>query len=325
MSRLTTEALDTQVDLIRFYETGHGQSYTAGILDLMVGDVNSNAQPAHESRSRGAFLPEVLNIAETYAITDEIAEVVDIAKELIPNFELHLEDLPAPHGYLHFASTRTMLDSKGKTLAVKSLMWISMRMIDARDGMQAWCPLSKNSPLEPHALMLVAFTDARDERDHMHPEHLLDLEKYGHDHPVMRAPYWGLMCGIWVVGQPVDFENNDASVIPMLMTFFRFIQEPWVDVRMMAPSERQVRKRVIRARVTPEVRVVCLRELAHHRTAATGESTIEYSHRWIVRPHWRQQWYPSQQRHAPRWIPAHIKGPEDRPLLVKDRVFHVSR
>lgn len=51
----------------------------------------------------------------------------------------------------------------------------------------------------------------------------------------------------------------------------------------------------------------------------------EYSHRWIVRGHMRNQPVGSRtaeggQRHERIWIAPYIKGPEDKPLVVKDRV-----
>lgn len=51
----------------------------------------------------------------------------------------------------------------------------------------------------------------------------------------------------------------------------------------------------------------------------------DYSHRWIVRGHMRNQPVGSRtaeggQRHQRIWIAPYIKGPEDKPLVVKDRV-----
>jgi hypothetical protein len=51
-------------------------------------------------------------------------------------------------------------------------------------------------------------------------------------------------------------------------------------------------------------------------------SERDYQHQWVVRGHWRQQWYPSRNVHRPIWITPHIKGPEGAPLLGGERVFH---
>lgn len=41
---------------------------------------------------------------------------------------------------------------------------------------------------------------------------------------------------------------------------------------------------------------------------------VEWTCRWLVSGHWRQQWYASTRRHRPVWITPYIKGPEDKPL-----------
>jgi hypothetical protein len=48
-----------------------------------------------------------------------------------------------------------------------------------------------------------------------------------------------------------------------------------------------------------------------------------YEHRWLVRGHWRRQWYPSLGVHRLVWIAEHPSGPADRPLVQRDRVLVV--
>jgi hypothetical protein len=56
-----------------------------------------------------------------------------------------------------------------------------------------------------------------------------------------------------------------------------------------------------------------------------GRPLREYSHRWMVQGHWRNQWYPSMQDHRPKYIPPHIKGPKDKPLVVHDVAYSLDR
>jgi hypothetical protein len=66
----------------------------------------------------------------------------------------------------------------------------------------------------------------------------------------------------------------------------------------------------------------------HRAHASAGESTgnadgtqVEYSHRWWVIGHWRQQACgPGRTQRRPVWISPHIKGPEGAPL-VEERVY----
>jgi hypothetical protein len=50
----------------------------------------------------------------------------------------------------------------------------------------------------------------------------------------------------------------------------------------------------------------------------TDTSKRDYRNRWIVRCHWRRQWYPSINAHQNILILPYTKGPEDKPL--KDAV-----
>lgn len=54
--------------------------------------------------------------------------------------------------------------------------------------------------------------------------------------------------------------------------------------------------------------------------ASSASSDRHYSHRWLVRGHWRRQWYPSQKRHIPIWITEYVAGPDDAPIRVSDKV-----
>ena len=48
-----------------------------------------------------------------------------------------------------------------------------------------------------------------------------------------------------------------------------------------------------------------------------GEAgTVNWSHRWLVSFHWREQWYPSENRHKSIAIQPYEKGPKDKPLWV---------
>ncbi len=55
------------------------------------------------------------------------------------------------------------------------------------------------------------------------------------------------------------------------------------------------------------------------------DRSIDWSHRWVVRGHWRNQWHPNSKRYAPVWVMPHVKGPEDKPLIVKQTQYMVDQ
>lgn len=84
-------------------------------------------------------------------------------------------------------------------------------------------------------------------------------------------------------------------------------------------SERRLRR--ANKPVDP-VRVISLRQPEHHGGPGSDRS---YHHRWVVRGHWRKQWYPSQERNVPIWISPYVKGPDGAPLLAGEKVYAWTR
>lgn len=66
-------------------------------------------------------------------------------------------------------------------------------------------------------------------------------------------------------------------------------------------------------------------DLNKHPGRGNPGTEVEWSHRWLVRGHWRQQWYASEGVHRAIYINPHIKGPEDKPLIVRDKVNILGR
>lgn len=94
--------------------------------------------------------------------------------------------------------------------------------------------------------------------------------------------------------------------------------------------ERHARKRAEKVGMNPDVRVVRLRR-ADYRAAAEREATEAgadgrvFSVQWVVRGHWRNQWYRTAQAHRPIWIDPYTKGPEGAPLKPSTTIFAVDR
>lgn len=97
-----------------------------------------------------------------------------------------------------------------------------------------------------------------------------------------------------------------------------------IAIRSHVSLERHARKRVQKLGLEPsDVTVIRLRR-SRSSSREEGES-VEYSHRFLVRGHWRNQWYPLDREHRQRWVSTYVKGPEGKPLILKQRQFELSR
>lgn len=108
----------------------------------------------------------------------------------------------------------------------------------------------------------------------------------------------------------------------LLLAAFQIAKERTLVDHVVERLPRAERRRTQRAELPlRDVRIVKLRQhLAEKHTNTNSEISREYRSRWIVRGHWRQQWYPSLESHRPRWIHPHLKGPQDGKLIGGDRV-----
>jgi hypothetical protein len=118
------------------------------------------------------------------------------------------------------------------------------------------------------------------------------------------------------------YQPNDGIMTPSIrfllgtiVTFFAFTQQ-----RILVTSSRPIANRGVRKRLgkhiqeIPMVRVVELRRREHQQHDESHAVAVEWSCQWLVRGHWRQQYFPASNEHRPLWIEPHIKGPSDKPL-----------
>ncbi|WP_424187647.1 hypothetical protein ACOBQX_07575 [Actinokineospora sp. G85] len=126
-----------------------------------------------------------------------------------------------------------------------------------------------------------------------------------------------------------DTEARIALQRAILATWLLMGQTLVRSEQMTAP--RAARRRIERLDpvLDPTVRYIDLRrariEPSDRPDDDVGKGTREYRHRWIVRGHWRNQYYPSRNDHRPIWIDPHFAGPEDKPLLGGERVNVLRR
>lgn len=100
-----------------------------------------------------------------------------------------------------------------------------------------------------------------------------------------------------------------------------------VSTSVIEPTRDQGR-RLERSGVEPDfgrIVLVHLRRRRETNEANPDPTPADYSHRFVVRGHWRNQWHPSVESHRLVWIDDYIKGPEDRPLIVKDPLYWLHR
>ena len=160
---------------------------------------------------------------------------------------------------------------------------------------------------------------------------------YGHD---MRAAAhtWPFLSFRWPFGEAkavdeVGAESDTASQLRSARRIWRYaaaifaLLEQRILVATPASIDRAALRRLKRAkaRQPPAILIVRLRREVREGNDASGQPR-EWPRPWIVRSHWRQQYYPSDGSHRPILILPYIKAKDaPGPLVSAERVFAVVR
>jgi len=97
-------------------------------------------------------------------------------------------------------------------------------------------------------------------------------------------------------------------------------------VTMQHDTDRTTRRRIEKRGETapPFIRVVTLRRLEADREREAPRD-VEWRWHWVVRGFWRNQWYPAEGVHKPKFIESYIKGDTSKPLKSTTHTVFTAR
>jgi hypothetical protein len=241
----------------------------------------------------------LLESCPTYYVSAEMTSVAQLAAHQMPAEPLLPTDLPSPTGFCVWECPMVVKDVRGKDVVVVGFSWTS----NYNKGVQ-----------------IVLYSDPFDPRDDYSnsiggkPEEII---KGGRFLPVGT--------GSWVFNDP---PSNDPVEFMVPRAVWKLMGQTLCCVKHTQP-ERAVRRRLEREKsrdwARSLVRVVTLRREVTGETKAAADRPLEWTHRWLVSGHWRNQWCPGLKTHRLRWITPYVKGPVDKPLIVKATVKQLVR
>lgn len=250
-----------------------------------------------------------IKFADLNFVDVEFAELIGVAAPSMPVSTVSPSDVPSQDGLIYFASP--LLDQRSGVAGHWIVAW---GVCD--EGIEVWWYADKDTKMRqmvdnneipgplPSAEMQQRILES-------FPPFVLSfagLIRYGAESTDITSAAPGSM--EWFLGY-------------LLATWHLQRQRLTVERRVM--PDRPARRRLDKAGdTTPrEVRVINLRGADPALRGTAGGR--EYRNRWMVRGHWRQQWYPSIQDNRPVWIAPYIKGPEGAPVLGGEKVYAWNR
>jgi hypothetical protein len=299
------EAIEGQLALLRFAESDKGKR----LMRALMGGSQDKPIPWEITSVMG------LETGQTYFWDPAMCGMLQNVSPDMPDWALTHTTLPAPSGFFWFSKPLAMPvlhDKNGNAIAddLWGMSWVSV--CRAPDG-GSFIPVA--GPVDQADYIALSM-----------------YSPIGGASPVPSVNWY------WDFDQPLSeavkrspdaYEELTITRVLRLRYFaaaLAFLQQR-ILIAEPRPLDRSTRRRLPATWTNePLVRVIQLRRRSapHHLT--DNRDMPDWSCRWIVRGHWRQQPYPAQGFVQPKWIMPFLKGPEDKPLKTpRATVFAVVR
>jgi hypothetical protein len=252
------------------------------------------------ARALQQMMVNMLSQADTYYVSEEIADVLVGGFDTLPDTPLGDMRPSSPYGWVYFE--RPVLcpfpGPAGKPWKIKAVMWGP----HSDEGLNICIFVAPTVGALQCSGMTKAIWSSSWDREWI-------------------APHGA----VWNRSGYADRELTNW-IGKLVFSFFAFIRQECVSIQTTQAS-RPIRRHAPRAYTAePVIRIIQLRRRGPAINGGETQSR-DYSCRWLVRGHWRNQFYPSSKSHRPRFIPAYVKGPDDKPLKqpAKVSLFAVVR
>jgi hypothetical protein len=294
-------------------------------------------QTAEQERAAAARQATTLRAAELFYVSADMTRMAVSAGQALPSYRLHPEELPAPHGLLVWEEPATdSYDGPESTgCPIIAVSWAQRgNLVEVR----SWARREE-------WLAFMAEGDPRAGLRDLTPAEVRAL-RLENPQPIVcmassRLPF-GKVPG-WLSQAPADTSGMTLAEVEdfarsagrqeqaeraLVVTWLLMGQTLATEDEVHPPKASVKHLRRLDPNLLTSTRYVRLRHaktLPEQRAEGDGAGGKAYRHRWVVRGHWRNHWYPSRQAHRPIYVHPHIKGPDGAPLLDPDRLVNVLR
>jgi hypothetical protein len=248
------------------------------MLDFYEGRARGHVYRGAQAAKLQQLESQGLAQADLYFIAQPMAELALEAAKTLPPYEIQPADLPSPNGFAYLGDGA--FQATEVTQPAAAFSW--------RDTgtAVAFHLYASTAPMLERLLALGACT--RQQAD---------------THRAVAGRLSPMAFEAEIVYNLAAEEINDSEgdqhlLVSAFRSMWLLMQQPLTSATE-ADVDRATRKRLQRAGEEPStVRVIEIRR-PRRSDAGEGESGREYFHQWVVKGHWRQQWYPAREVHRP--------------------------
>lgn len=275
--------------------------------------------------------PRTSKTAENFFVIPEMSDLVQYSSSVLDSSDKADVTLaPSSSGFAYFEKALRLIDIREKEVLVHGILWDTA--IDGSLVVHMWND-EYNEPDD-------AATSRAKEDVEMPPGFSISGKKWEEWLRVQgRWGYAGIV--LYVDGTPIGNERLEVSeelarqyediegLTPesfsnphrLVHAFWLLLSQTLV-ARDIERGDRKFARRMKSMGVPNEVTVITFRR-THYDPKMDGIAKIEWNHRWLVRGHWRWQKYKNDEGEWDQkriWINPHIKGPDDKPLVITHKI-----
>lgn len=254
----------------------------------------------------------LLSAADLYWVSAEMTGLVIAAAESLPEPDLGRSLWPSDVGFMVFAEPLPLpLTSLAEPPSLSAILWAP-----GSDGVRVICWSSYEETVKFFAAQMRAQE--------------VEAGKVAFGANPGMAAYRALAASairenlnatelpVYLDGDlPNDEGKVDQRITAYLSTAWLLLGQPLL---VESTTELHHGGKVSGKRKPAPVTIVDLRRVRHTDTPS-GHSGRSYDHRWVVRGHWRNQaWGKGRAERRPVWIAPYVKGPDDAPFVVTEKV-----
>jgi hypothetical protein len=326
-------AMAAQNEIFNFASSRFGMGYMAGWLGDRLAQYGIGAMNPSEVALR-SFVDDCLECEPLY-VTSEMQHLVYSAMETFDRTEqVHEDDFFLKSGFAYLDEQFVSLDVNRKRLGWRAISWVYDEMWTS--GSESFLAqkeeidtlLLSGKKITPGefpdlvyepVVRITLWSHIDDEDDFPYPPEDLETAR-------RNGQYWGIAHATAIPIKEISAMStiNEGDVTAAWLTFLRVMNRLMAEkITLRTPQKprRALRRESVRVGLDKSnVIVVELRQRSGSAPDPSGKHR-EYSHRFIVHGFWRNQWYPKLKTHRQKYIASYVKGPEGKPLLVKDRVW----
>jgi hypothetical protein len=303
-----------------------------GYLDRLCSGFQSIRHKEFPKGMLSHITAQTMERADPIYVSDDVMTLWEHASKSFNMETFTRGDLVIPAGFAVLPRAMEMEDVKGKLVRYRVIAWLP---ISARESYN-W-----DEGVEGQGVWLSMFSNVNDIDDYWTEENKFEDGQNGkliREISLERGEEWTLMHGAAMVfgtnlgdriavdssGDPVPegMQHQAARVYAQIQCFWRLMSQL---VMTPEPLPRQARRQRQRQQRIDTVKVLHLRRY-RHKNDHEGPG-VEYSHRFVVSGHWRNQPYGPRDNPTYKqiWVAPYVKGPEDKPLVVKKRGVQFDR